>query len=92
MTYAYVQDIDGGDWASYEKVTAELGEIHPDGLIVHTAGPTATGVRFIDVWESKEAWEKFFADTLAPARERALGPVDMGRVQFDVLDVQHVMR
>jgi hypothetical protein len=92
MAYAYVQDINGGDWETYEKVVAELGDAHPDGLIVHTAGLTDTGVRFIDVWESKEAWERFFTDTLAPARERAGGPSDTSQVSFQILDVQHVMR
>ena len=30
-----------------------------EGLVFHTAGPTATGFRIVDVWRSREQFEKF---------------------------------
>lgn len=36
-----------------------------DGLLAHVAGPSETGFRVIDVWESEEAFGKF-GETLIP--------------------------
>ena len=30
----------------------------PDGLILHVAGPTDEGFRTIEIWETREAWER----------------------------------
>jgi hypothetical protein len=42
----------------------------PDGLIVHTAGQGDQGWYIYDVWESREQFERFVAEQLAPAIER----------------------
>jgi heme-degrading monooxygenase HmoA len=44
----------------------------PEGLIVHVATETANGVHVVDIWESKEAFEKFSADRLTPAMQKAM--------------------
>jgi hypothetical protein len=92
MTYAVVANLPGGDWETYEKITAEAGvqTTAPEGLIVHVAGQTETGTRIIDVWESKAAYDAFTADRLVPAIER-LG-VPSGRSQSEELEVQHLLR
>lgn len=73
MAYAYVQDV-ASSWDQYTRVAGTLVDPLPDGLIVHTAGPTDEGVRIIDVWESEEAWERFRAERLAPAIAALGGP------------------
>ena len=48
----------------------------PSGLLLHVAGPTDEGYRVIDVWATREDWERFRLDrdeivaaaTLAPRR------------------------
>jgi hypothetical protein len=73
VTYAFVQDI-AASWEQYERVAVTLLDPLPEGLIVHVAGPTAEGVRVIDVWRSEEAWERFRVERLAPAIAALGGP------------------
>ena len=42
------------------------GGAWPEGQISHVAGPTDGGFRVIDVWESREAFECFEREVLAP--------------------------
>jgi hypothetical protein len=76
MAWAYVQDNEELPLDVYDAVAREVGgeENPPDGLIVHVAGEGPKGgMRFIDVWESKEAYERFQVERLLPAIERATG-------------------
>ena len=73
MPYAFVQDV-ASSWEQYEQFTAELVDPAPAGLILPVAGPTDEGVRLIDVWEDKEAWEDFRTRRLAPAIAALGGP------------------
>ena len=56
--------------ADYDRLNGEIGQ-DPEGLILHQSSQSANGVRIIDVWESKDAYERFERDTLMPAAERA---------------------
>src|SRR5688500_18738440 len=91
MTYAYVQDV-AEDWENYERLAAALGDGVPDGLIVHVAGPTDSGFRIIDVWESQEAWERFRNERLRPAVRRVAGDASAEQPIFSGLRVLHVLR
>jgi hypothetical protein len=73
LTYAFVQDV-AASWDQYERVTAELMDLAPAGLILHIAGPTEDGFRTIDLWESEQAWQRFQAERLAPAIAALGGP------------------
>ena len=75
MAIAFVQDVEGGNQELYDKIQEKLGarENPPPGLIIHTAGPTATGWRVVDVWESEEALQKFRDGRLMPAIREAVG-------------------
>lgn len=46
-------------------------EVAPAGGQVHVAWFDAEGMHVIDVWESEEAFQTFFAERLAPAIEKA---------------------
>ncbi|GAC1320388.1 MAG: hypothetical protein NVSMB25_12660 [Thermoleophilaceae bacterium] len=54
----------------YDAITARMN-VHnspPDGLIAHTAGSDSSGVwRIFDIWESREAAERFRQERLMPA-------------------------
>lgn len=90
LTKRWCQDMPGVSADDYAKVIAELdgAEEHPTGLVAHVAGPVAGGFRIVDVWESKEAAERFHRDLLRPAVARAHGArgsdVPEGFQVFDV--------
>ncbi len=95
MAWAYVQDNEGLTLDVYDRVTAELtaelGEIVPDGLIAHVAGMHGNGVRIIDVWESEAAWERFRDGQLAPAIAKVMGPdaLEQEPPPLDSMDVHN---
>ena len=81
MAIAMVQEFEVGDdrsTANYDAVRAQLGveADPPAGMILHTAGFTEGGTfRIFDVWETREAWERFRQKTTQaaggePARTR----------------------
>jgi hypothetical protein len=45
----------------------------PEGLLLHTAAQTSGGMLIIDVWDSKEANDRFERETLFPALEQHAG-------------------
>jgi hypothetical protein len=89
VPYAFVQDV-ASTWEQYERVAAPTVEPPPDGLILHIAGPTDEGFRIIDVWESKQAWERFRAERLAPALAALGGPASP-EPTFRDLNATHVV-
>ncbi len=91
-TYAYVQDV-AEEWENYERLVAVLGDEVPAGLIVHVAGPTDSGFRIIDVWESQAAWERFRNERLRPAVRRLAGDASAAQPPtFRDLRGTHVLR
>jgi hypothetical protein len=82
MTYAVVCDIPAS-WETYEPLGKALLNPVPSGLLLHVAGPTDEGYRVIDVWATREDWERFRAlrdeivgaATLAPVTLRELNGV-----------------
>lgn len=55
----------------YEAVSARVGQEPPEGCLVHIAGPTASGWRVIEVWNTKEEQKRFLEDRLNPAFDEA---------------------
>jgi hypothetical protein len=52
----------------FDAVNEKLGRDVPEGGIVHTAGRDDNGLmRVVDVWESREALERFENERLRPA-------------------------
>lgn len=79
MAVAWVQEFEIGDRSTtnYDWAVEKIGEGPFEGLIVHTAGfDDEAGVfRILDVWESREHAERFFAEHMEPLM--ALGPEAM---------------
>jgi hypothetical protein len=53
-----------------EQVMAHVrstGPVPPDGARLALGGPADPGWRFISIWDSEAALERFFAERLAPA-------------------------
>jgi hypothetical protein len=70
-----VQDNAQLDVETYDKVAELLGadDNPPEGLILHTASPTGSGMAIVDVWESQEAFDRFREERLAPAIGQVVG-------------------
>lgn len=63
----------GVSQAQYEQVFNEVtpGGRPPAGLLYHAGGPGENGVCVVEVWESQEAADRFFQDTLGQALQKA---------------------
>ena len=68
MAWGFISELPVGP-EQYDQVNAAIGE-DPPGLILHTSSKKDGRMRIIDVWESKEAYERFERETLMPAMER----------------------
>ena len=72
MPVAFIQEfnVDPGDRSTtgYDAVAARLGDVRPDGPLIHTAGfdDDAGVFRIFDVWESQEQGERFIDEQLMP--------------------------
>ena len=92
MAIGMMLDIPGGTKEQYDAVNQNAfgsteGPSEPiPGLIIHTAGPTASGWRIYDVWESKDAFEKFMNDVIMPATEG----LDMPQIPPEVYELTAV--
>jgi hypothetical protein len=52
----------------YDAVNEKLGDRRPNGLLVHAAGRDPDGTfQIIDVWESRDAHDRFVEGRLRPA-------------------------
>ena len=69
MAYAVMMEFDV-DLEGHKRITEAVGEESPKGMIVHAAGTSPNGVYSLDVWESKEDSERFFAERLMPAMQK----------------------
>jgi hypothetical protein len=71
MTYAFLQDVPI-TLDIYEEIVAGLGDDPPEGLVVHITQVLDEGhLRYLDIWESQAACERFTQERLHPV----VGPV-----------------
>jgi hypothetical protein len=87
-------DTPDGSQETYDALTTKIfGTLQPtdlpEGLILHTAGPREEGGwRVIDVWESEEAFWRFFdAQVLPAALELGQAPTDSRPTFFAIHNV-----
>jgi hypothetical protein len=77
MAIAMLLEWVGVDETKYLELVERvaLGERMFPGAILHVAGPIEGGWRAVDVWESQEAFDRFFAEKLQQAStEAAIDP------------------
>jgi len=78
MSYAFTQDVPI-PWAVYQQIRANLGDGAPEGLVVHVVIETEKGLRYVDVWESEQAFRTFVETRLHPAVATALAHAGVSR-------------
>jgi heme-degrading monooxygenase HmoA len=74
MAVCLVIDIPGGTLEQYDAVKQALGEsggMLGDGQTFHAAGPTDDGFVVIDVWNSRDDFDRFIAGRLGEAIQAA---------------------
>ena len=74
MSYAFFYDVPG-DERMYEQVKAQIGEEQPKGLVLHLVVKREAGLRHFNVWESRQEWERFQQERVAPAVTEVLATV-----------------
>jgi|SRR5579883_786863 hypothetical protein len=94
MPYAWMQDLPI-DQNVYQRIRSALGSAVPPGLIIHlvTPSPTGSGLRYIDVWESRADCDRFLEERVHPvlgqvfaAAGRAMPP-DPPRDELELIDL-----
>lgn len=73
MAVAMLLDFPGVTQAQYDAVLDELdlgGKTYQGGIF-HVAGPVDGGWRVVDVWESQDAFDRFFQAKLGQALQHA---------------------
>jgi hypothetical protein len=66
MTYAFYYDVPGNE-QMYRQVTKTIGDESPDGLIAAVVTKISTGLRHLNVWQSREQWLVFRDGQVQPA-------------------------
>jgi hypothetical protein len=94
MPYAFVQDVPA-DERMYAEICARLGDAAPKGLVVHLALPNeGGGLRYVDVWDTREDWERFRDEQVEPVVSDVLAghtlPHDHSLVRFEEVRVVDV--
>jgi hypothetical protein len=94
MPYAFIQDVPI-DVAFYARIKEGLGTDPPKGMLSHLAIERPEGgLRYIDVWESEEDFERFADERLHPVVHALLAeifgdelPPEPGRATMAVVDI-----
>jgi hypothetical protein len=85
----------------YDEVTEKIfghspmrEDESPEGLIAHSAGQSDQGYYVYDIWESREAFERFMNEKLGPALGEVMGgpPPEGGGPQYFPIDVLVISR
>ena len=88
MAIGQILQFPGVSVDTYDAVRREIGwdgkKGSPDGLLAHAAGPVGDGFCVAEWWSSEAAWDKFFAERLAPAFEVVGGMPQPQVTRFDV--------
>jgi hypothetical protein len=82
MAVGMLQMLQGVTKDQYDKVNEKMWgqsppppDQAPEGLIVHSAGPAEGGFYIYDIWESREAFERFSNEMVQPAVREVMGDV-----------------
>ena len=82
MAIVVITKPEGVNEEMYDSVQQNLGDELPAGMIIHTSGRNEDGAfQIVDVWESREAHDRFAQDRLVPAINAVMG--DMGMDPID---------
>jgi hypothetical protein len=99
MPIGMLQMIPGGTQEQYEKLGEKIFGTRsidfssadaPDGLIMHSAGPTDDGWYVYDIWESEDHVQRFVQERVMPAAQELGGPAPTPPQIFQIYNLIHV--
>jgi hypothetical protein len=73
MPVAVILDFEGATLDQYDQVIERMGlepggDV-PDGALFHWVTATDNGIRVVDVWESREVFDRFAEEQIGPHSE-----------------------
>jgi hypothetical protein len=71
MTLAFSYEVPASE-QMYRQVKQAIGDEQPEGLVVHLVVRAEQGLRHIEVWDSKEEWDRFHEERVEPALHQVL--------------------
>ncbi len=71
MAVALLLEFPGATQEQFGQVAEKVGSKSPPGLLYHVEGSIEGGWRVVDVWESQEAVDTFFQETLGQVLQEA---------------------
>jgi hypothetical protein len=87
MAIAAILDFPGGTLEQYDQVIDAMGlkpgGDGPPGAIFHWVARTDDGIRVVDVWETREHFDRFAQDEIGP-KTQAAGLAQPQMVFYDV--------
>ncbi len=93
MPISMLQEMPNNTLENYDAVTSKAGieSDPPEGLIFHAAAEMeGGGVRIFNVWESRDALERFQEERLLPAIREHLGELPP-RPEQKITEVHHLV-
>jgi hypothetical protein len=90
--YAFTQDLPITTDV-YARIMEGVGTAPPAGCIVHAVARIDGGLRYIDIWESREACDRFLEERVHPILQAAFSaagatlPQQPDRVEMELIDV-----
>ena len=90
MAYAVIMEFDV-DLDTHISIGEAVGDEPIEGLIVHAGGTSDRGVYSLDVWESKDAADRFLSERLMPAVQ-AMGLADGPPLSVEDYELPYVVR
>lgn len=90
MAYAQLMEFDV-NLATHIKIGEAVGDEPIQGLIVHAGGASDRGVYSLDVWESKDAADRFLSERLMPAIQ-AMGLAGGPPLSVEDYELPYVVR
>jgi len=80
MAVGMLQNLQGVTKQQYDQVNEKMfgqspppTDQLPEGLILHSAGPADNGWYIYDIWESRDAFQRFWDDQLESAVREVFG-------------------
>ena len=82
MAVVVITRPEGVNEEMYDAVTQKMGDEAPPGMIIHTSGRTEDGTfQIVDVWESREAHDRFIQDRLMPTINSVMQEMGMSQME-----------
>jgi hypothetical protein len=75
MAIGIIMEFDGFKPENYDAVSQRINwpKNWPDGLTFHVAGPTNGGMRLVEIWDSRDQFDRWMAETIQPAIQEVTG-------------------